>query len=66
MCSSEQKEVVDSRVESRVGNLMACYSFDFSQNNICGFFFNLQTCINYVKIIKKLNSIKYEILIAIL
>ena len=37
MCSSEQKkrEVVDSRVESRVGKLIACYSFDFSQICVC-------------------------------
>ena len=56
MCSSQQKEVVDSRVESRVGNLIACYSFDFSQINVIFvfffFFIYLQTCINYVKIIK--------------
>ena len=41
MCSSQQKEVVDSRVESRVGNLIACYSFDFSQINVIfvGFFY---------------------------
>ena len=29
-----KKEVVDSRVESRVGNLIACYSVDFSQINV--------------------------------
>ena len=33
MCSSQQKEVVASRVESRVGNSIACCYFDFSQNN---------------------------------
>ena len=39
MCSSQQKEVVDSRVESRVGNLIACYSFDFSRINVIFLFF---------------------------
>ena len=56
MCSSssQQKEVVelDSRVGSRGGNLIACYSFDFLQINVIFVFFYLQTCINYVKIIK--------------
>ena len=39
MYSSQQKEAVDSRVESRVGNLIAYYSFDFSQINVIFVFF---------------------------
>ena len=33
------KEVVVSRVEKRVRNLIACYSFDFSQINVIFVFF---------------------------
>ena len=46
------KEVVDSRVESRVGTLIAYYSYDSLQINVIFVFLSFETCINYVKIKK--------------
>ena len=58
------KKVVDSRVESRVGTLIACYFFNSSQMYVIFVFSYFVICIDQVKIFKNPN--RYEILFAIL
>ena len=59
------KEVVDSRVESRVGNKIAWYFFNSLQINVMFVFSYFEIRINQVKISKTKNPYRYEILFAI-